>query len=286
MSTMTARLFDGSPPAHAVPAGATDTHVHVFCDRFPGRPGGPPPLADVTLDDFLTVRQRLGLGRSVLVQPNAYQTDNACLLWALARLGDSARGVAAVGPDIDEAELERLTAGGVRGTRLMNLPGGAVGTEHLAAVAARIRPFGWSPIVQMAAADLPDHEAALAALMGDYVIDLMGLFLAPVTRVHDVFHVLRRLIDRGNCYVKLAGRYPERLPANVLLAFDCLAAALIGHAPERILWASNWPHIGMPPEQLPDDAQLLDALSVLTPDATTRQMILVDNPARLYGFSR
>jgi D-galactarolactone isomerase len=276
--------MDGSPPAHAVPAGATDTHVHIFSDRFPGSPGGPPPRDDVTIDDFRAVQSRLGLDRAVVVQPNAYRTDNACLLWALEQLGDGARGVAAVAPDTDEAELERLARAGVRGTRLMNMPGGAVGTEHLADIAARIKPFGWSPIVQMPAADLPDHENILAGLPVDYVIDLMGMFLGPVTAIHNVFHVLRRLIDRGNGYVKLAGRYPERLPTNDLLAFDCLATALIGHAPERIMWASNWPHIGIPPDQRPDEAGLLDVLSTWAPDPAVRQTILVDNPARLYGF--
>jgi D-galactarolactone isomerase len=51
-----------------------------------------------------------------------------------------------------------------------------------------------------------------------------------------------------------------------------------------MLWASNWPHPTPGPTGKPDDAQLLDLLLDWIPDAAVRQRILVDNPARLYGF--
>jgi D-galactarolactone isomerase len=63
-----------------------------------------------------------------------------------------------------------------------------------------------------------------------------------------------------------------------------LAKALIRAAPERMLWASNWPHPSVDKEQRPDDAQLLDVLLDWCDDEAIRQRILVDNPAALYGF--
>ncbi len=281
---MPARRFDGPAPELRAPDGATDTHVHVFSDRFPGHPDGPPPLSDVTFADFKRMRRRLGLSRSVVVQPNAYQTDNACLLWALDRLGVTARGIAAVAPGIDESVLADMSALGVRGARFMNLPGGAVSTAHLSDIIARTRPFGWSCIVQMKAGDLPEQESLLASVEGYVVIDLMAMTLTPEAGNRDVENTLRRLMDGGNCYVKLSGRYSRLLPPDVLAAFDALAATVTAHAPERVLWASNWPHIGVPDTALPDDASLLDLLPQWSQDSDTHTSILVDNPARLYGF--
>jgi len=60
---------------------------------------------------------------------------------------------------------------------------------------------------------------------------------------------------------------------------------LVKHAPERMLWASNWPHPGVPKDRMPDDADLLDLLLDWAPDSATRKKILVDNPAELYRFS-
>ena len=60
--------------------------------------------------------------------------------------------------------------------------------------------------------------------------------------------------------------------------------ALVKHAPERMLWASNWPHPSVPRDNSPDDADLLDLLLDWAPDETTRRKILVDNPAELYRF--
>ena len=61
-----------------------------------------------------------------------------------------------------------------------------------------------------------------------------------------------------------------------------VAAELVASAPERCVWASNWPHPGR--NALPDTASLLDLLLEWADDDATRQRILVDNPARLYGF--
>lgn len=61
-----------------------------------------------------------------------------------------------------------------------------------------------------------------------------------------------------------------------------LARTLVQAFPERCLWASNWPHPGRSPA--PDDLAMLDLLSEWALDDNVRRRILVDNPARLYGF--
>ena len=55
-------------------------------------------------------------------------------------------------------------------------------------------------------------------------------------------------------------------------------------APERMLWASNWPHPSARKPAPPDDGALLELLLDWAPVESDRKKILVDNPAELYGF--
>lgn len=276
-------------PRLRLPPGATDTHMHIYDDRFPGREGGPPkpPLA-ATLDDYRQLQAWLGLQRTVFVQGAAYQFDNACLLDALERVngaGGEARAIAVVRPDVDEATLEDLTRHGVRGARHMHLPGGAIGFGDLLAIDARVRPFGWHVIVQFNGRDMAERAPLLESLQGDYIIDHAGKFTPPVSTDDPAFKALLKLIDRGNCYVKISACYETSQVGPPSYAdVGELSRALIAHAPERMLYASNWPHVSMPIDRQPDDGLLLDLVADWAPDEQVRQMIFVDNPARLYDF--
>jgi D-galactarolactone isomerase len=95
-----------------------------------------------------------------------------------------------------------------------------------------------------------------------------------------------RLVERGNCYVKLSAPYEtSKVGPPTYADVGALAKALVKAAPERMLWASNWPHVSVTRENYPDDANLLDLLLEWAPDDAVIHKILVDNPARLYGFS-
>ncbi len=63
-----------------------------------------------------------------------------------------------------------------------------------------------------------------------------------------------------------------------------LARAYVALAPERLVWGSDWPHPTSQAEGKPDDAGLLDLLADWAPDPAVQALILVSNPARLYGF--
>lgn len=115
------------------------------------------------------------------------------------------------------------------------------------------------------------------------MIDHVGKFLEPVPLDHDAFRSLLRLIDTGRVFLKLSAPY-EVSKAGPPTYEDVgrLAKACVAAAPERMLWASNWPHPSVP--EKPDDAVLLDLLLDWAPDEATRRQILVDTPAKLYGF--
>jgi D-galactarolactone isomerase len=109
----------------------------------------------------------------------------------------------------------------------------------------------------------------------------MGQLPQPQGLKHPAFALYARLLDGGQAWFKLSGAYltskrPDLSDSGVV------ARALIGPAPERMVWGSDWPH---PTEQhKPDDAQLLDLMPQWADDDAPRQRIMVENPARLYDF--
>jgi D-galactarolactone isomerase len=152
-------------------------------------------------------------------------------------------------------------------------------------MAAKVKPFGWHVQLQLDGRDLPQHEAVLSRLPGTLVIDHVGKFLEPVPVDHPSFRVLLRLVEAGRTYVKLSAPYEvSKAGPPYFDDVGMLAKALVKAAPERMLWATNWPHPSVPADKRPDDALLLDMLLDWAPDDATRRKILVDNPAAVYGF--
>lgn len=280
------RPLDGPAPRIDVPEGATDCHIHVYLEGYASQPGGPPIAELATPDDYAVVQRRLGLERVVITQSNAYQFDNGATIAGLKAVGaETARGVVVVGPDTTDAELAEYHALGVRGARIMNLPGGAVGIDGMAEVEARIRGWGWHLMVQFDGREIERHRPALEATQVDYIIDHTGKFLAPVSADDPRVDTLLRLIDRGNAWFKIAGLYEtSRVGAPDFADVAPIARRVIAHAPERVIWGSNWPHVGVARADYPDDAVLLDNLADMA-DEATRRRILVDNPAAFYGFA-
>lgn len=270
--------------AGALPAGACDTHMHFYNARHPAAPTALITPPDAWIEDYRALQARLGLSRVVVVQPTTYGRDNACQLEAMAAFGDDARGVVVVDSSVTEATLERYHALGVRGVRFHMLPGGALDWDELAPVAARIRDYGWHVQLQVNGRELPARLPALKALPVELVVDHVGRFMPPVDMDHPAFRALLALLDTGRCWVKLSAPYESSRSGPPDYAdVSPLARALVRHAPERMLWASNWPHPGQAAP--PDEARLLALLEAWAGDALSCRRILVDNPARLYGFA-
>jgi D-galactarolactone isomerase len=162
------------------------------------------------------------------------------------------------------------------------LPGGAVPWEILEEMAARVHNFGWHVQLQLDGRELPDHIDVVRSLPCPLVIDHIGKFLEIVPVENEFFQMMLGLVENG-AWVKLSAAYEFSKigPPN----FDdagALAKAFIAAAPERMLWATNWPHPGHIPR--PDDAMLMDTLLDWVDGDALRNKILVDNPAELYGF--
>jgi D-galactarolactone isomerase len=278
-------IMPNRTPRLQAPAHACDCHIHIYDASMPLAPtaNGPGPAwADVAA--YRAIQRQLGTTRSVVVQPTAYGTDNRCTVQAIAALGQAnTRGVAVVDAGVTDAELDRLTKAGITGARFQMLPGGAIPWEALEPLAARITNFGWHVQLQMDGRLLAERAAQLARLPGTLVIDHVGKFLEPVTVDHPGFRALLGLLDNGRTWLKLAAAYEvSKAGAPLYEDVGALAKAATAAHPERMVWASNWPHVSV--KDLPDDAELLDLLLEWAPDEATRRRILVDNPAELYRF--
>jgi D-galactarolactone isomerase len=268
------------------PPLACDCHVHIYEDRFPLAPSATfrPPHSPVAA--YREMQAALGLQRAVLVQPTGYGLDNACLLDALAQMGDRARGVAVVPADVSDDALQHLHDAGVRGVRFMMIAGGggALPWDAMPRLAARMAPLGWTVNLQLDGRDLPQYRTLIDALPGKVVIDHTGKFLEPVAPEHASFRTLQALLDRPQRWVKLSAPYETSRsgPPNYE-DVSLLVRTLVGSHPERCLWASNWPHPNRQPR--PDDADMLTLLQAWAPDAAVRRRILVDNAAAAFDFA-
>jgi D-galactarolactone isomerase len=268
------------------PPGACDCHMHIFDSRYPLAEKARRTEPDAPVTDYRKVQRRLGLERVVVVQPTAYGRDNRCTLEAIAALGQNARGIAVVDTSASDGELEALTRGGMRGVRFRMLDVPELPWDMLEEMAARVAAFGWHIQFQMDGRYFEARENLLKRLPGTLVIEHIGKFLEPVPAEHPGFRSLLRLLDGGRCWVKLSGAYMMSKSGPPFYSdIGVLAKALVKHAPERLVWASNWPHPMSRGGVMPDDATLLDVLLDWAPEEKTRNRILSANPAELYGFS-
>ena len=258
------RTVEGRMARLQAPAGTVDTHIHFLLSEYPTRNPEAPRPADATIAEYQVIRRRLGIDRAVIVQPNAYGMDNRCTLRCLERMGGAARAIVCVNSDTPDTELEWMHTLGVRGALIFELPSGAVGLSDAVETEARIRSLGWHLITQFDGRRIAEYLPYLCQLRGPYVIDHAGKFLEPVEADSAEFLDLLRLVDRGNCYVKISACYEtSRSGPPAYEDVGVLSRALIEHAPERIIWATNWPHVSATARTMPDDADLLDVLAGL-----------------------
>jgi len=279
----------GTTPAKVkAPPNATDCHHHIYSSRFRIDPNSTLRPSDASVADYRLLQKRIGTSRNVIVQPSTYGVYNDGLIEALGECGPTARGVAVVNTSVTDEELKRLDAARVRGVRFnLATPGGATTMEMLEPIAKRIAPMGWHVQFNMSADATLAAKDVLNRLPCQIVFDHLAHMPQPAGTGHPAFAVVVDLLQKGKAWVKLSGAYADTKIGPPTYADTIpVAQAYVKAAPERCVWGSDWPH---PSEQskptLPDDAVLFDLLAQWAPDEAVRNRILVDNPAKLYGFS-
>jgi predicted TIM-barrel fold metal-dependent hydrolase len=273
-------------PAFSLPRGACDTHVHIWgpFDRFPVAKGAPYTPPERTRDDLVVLHERLGVDRAVIVQTTVYKSDNRAMLDGIARSGGRWRGVALIDEHFTDADFRTLHEGGVRGVRFgfVKHLGGVPDLALVRRTAARIAPMGWHLVLHLDAGNIPEFIDFFGELSLPVVVDHMGRVPVRDGLDQPPFRILLDLLKRPNWWVKVSGA--ERISETGPPFADAIpfAQRLIEAAPGRVLWGTDWPHPNVRWE--PDEADLVDLLPSFA-GAAALHKVLVDNPARLYGFS-
>lgn len=273
-------------PDFKLPPLACDSHYHIFgpTSRFPYAGDRTFTPHEAPLAALLKLHQFLGFERGVFVQSACHGTDHAAVLDALKTLKDRYRAVALLAPDTPPAEIKRLDDAGFCGVRLhlvAHLDGHS--PDDMRRIMALVAPYGWHVAVHTMHNGLAEHFDFIAAIEAPVVIDHIGRFDIVDGENSLGFKALRRLVDTGKVWVKLSG--VDRLSSQPPMFRDAVAYAriLAEQAPERILWGTDWPHPNH--KHMPDDGNLVDLIAEIAVKESTRQRMLVDNPARLFGFS-
>ena len=275
-------------PKRALPPGTIDCHAHIF-DRFERYPLAadrrytPPPC---TREAWLKLHETLGVARGVQVHGSPYGFDNSITLDFLREHPGRFLGIAAIRPEIANAELERLSASGFRGARLMDqFPSGAT-TAMLESLAERIAPYGWHLEINVArSSDWVELEPRLRRCPVPLVFDHLGRVRGSEGVNSPGFGVIRRLLtERDDCWTKISSWYrlsDTGTPGNEDMR--PLVQALLTARPDRCVWGTNWPHPGMV-SNMPNDADLVDQLDSWLPDDSVREPLFATNAAKLYRF--
>lgn len=274
-------------PGFALPATACDSHCHIYGPfaRFPlpdDRSFTPHEVPEAALH---AMHDKLGFTRAVIVQSQGHGFDHGPVLAALRDNPGRYRGVALIRREDSEQTIAELAEAGFCGVRFSFMAhlGGEPDLAMVRDVIAKVKPFGWHVAIHVAGQGLTKYADFIGSIAATVVIDHMGR--PPVAEGADGPAVteLRRLLDRGNIWVKISGA--DRLSADGPPYRDALAipASLVSHVPERVVWGSDWPHVNLH-GPMPDDGELVDLLAEIVPDERTRHRILVENPSELFGF--
>ena len=290
-----------TPVNFDVPAHACDCHTHIHGDpeRFPffsGRAYTPEPASP---EEMAALHKALHIERVVIVTPSVYGPDNSATLFGIRARGANARGVAVIDDKTPESDLDAMNEAGIRGIRLNLATGGVsdpnIGRQRITAAIERVKNRNWHVQMFTGLAMISAVKDLVAASPVPLVFDHFGGAQGALGPEQPGFADLLALVQSGNAYVKISSAYRASRLAPDYADVIPLARALIAANADRIIWGTDWPHPNSvtPPGRKPteltplfqiDDGRLLNQLAVWEPDATTRHRILVDNPARLYGF--
>lgn len=280
-------LANPSRPRLILPDGSCDTHCHVFgpASRFPFAEDRAYTPEDAPKERLAALHDFLGISRTVYVQASCHGFDNSAMLDAIAADPGRSRGVAQIRMGCSDDEIARLHKGGVRGarfnfmTRIMPMPK----TDEIDRLMERLHTFSWHAVLHFDPHLIPELATWMRTLDYPFVIDHMGRLHADET--NGPYH--RALVDLmascDNAWIKISGAERGSIAGPPFTDMIPIARSLVEAAPDRTLWGTDWPHPVLS-GPMPDDGQLVDLLAELVPDPATRHRVLVENPARLYGF--
>lgn len=278
---------DTRKPRFVPPPGACDAHCHIFgpAAQFPyaaDRAYTPP---DAPFEALCKLHETLGFERAVIVHASCHGADMRATLDGIARSNGRFRGTAIIDETYTDRDFERMHEGGIRAVRFNFVKhlGGRPDMAFFHRTVDRIRALHWHLILHLDATDLVEFRELFTRLPVPFVIDHMGRVKAADGLDQEPFRVLLEFMRLDTAWVKICG--PERVSSLGPPFTDAVpfAQQLVETAPDRVLWGTDWPHPNVG-KHMPNDGDLVDLLPLMLPDGAVQRQVLVDNPARLYGW--
>jgi predicted TIM-barrel fold metal-dependent hydrolase len=276
-------------PRFTPPPGSCDTHFHVFGppEVFPYVASRlyTPPAAPI--EHYLSMAKAIGLERGVLVVPAVHGFENDVMHDALAKAEGRLRGMIRADAKLSAADNRALHAQGVRGIRFnaVHQLGGEFDADEMLRIVSRLADLPWAVDFHIEAHLIEANAELLSRIDKPVIIDHFGLVDSRKGLEQSAFRTLLDLVGLSHIWVKISGA-DRRLHAGERYGdIVALARALVARAPDRVIWGSDWPHayVSQAGRQI-NDGELISFLLDFAPDETARRKILVDNPARLFGF--
>ena len=274
-------------PAFKVPAGAVDTHTHIFgpAAEYPFSPTRPYTPPDAPLAMFRALHEKIGVKRAVIVNATLHGFDNRVVTDAIALSDGKYKGIANINSAMSEADLLALDRAGIRGCRFAFLKrlGGVGDMNAFRRLVERAAAIGWHVDIYLEPGSIREFTPILTALPTTYVIDHMGTIAAAKGLDDPEFKALLELQKNDEkCWVKITGL--ERASASGPPFRDSVtfAKSLIDNAPDRVIWGTDWPHPNV--KIMPNDGDLVDLIPLYAPEPAIQRKLLVDNPVRLFKF--
>lgn len=278
-------------PSFEMPAHSWDCHIHVLGPyaQYPLAEQRAYTAPEAPLPAMLKLLRTLGLQRAVIAHVTTHGIDFRVTLDAIRAMGADARGTIMLLPTMTDADIARFHEQGIRGIRLSHIFGYDVTRSTLNEVARRIAPFGWHiAIWPSGLEELKLISSTAGELPVPVVLDHMAghCWNTKLGIDQEGFELLLSVLASGHCWLKLSGMY--RVSSNPYPWPDLLpfGEKLAKEASERLLWASDWPHVGITDANMPQSHELLDWLPRIGLDRRKLERVLRDNPAELYGFDK
>ena len=268
-------------PQLKLPAGACDTHFHIFGPqaRFPLAPKRRLEVEDCTLDDLIAMHDALGVTRGLIVQSFQHGFSYEYLLHALMLHPKRFKACMIAAPDITDGELEILSKAGVVGARYAFKSSPLINSS----LQARCIEHGIeSHYLLHGEQEIQAWRDQILTTKGRFVIEHMGYPNVDLGLNDASYRFVLECLETDRCWVKLSPRCTNQslLPFSDVLPF---VHDLVKRSPKRLLWGTDWPHPNYF-NPMPNDADLLDLMLDWAGDERVRNDILIHNPAELLGF--
>lgn len=274
-------------PKFKAPPKSCDAHCHIFGPRdlFPYHPNSTYEPPDAGKDRLKQLHDILGIDRAVIVQASCHGPDNRAMIDAIASSGGTYRGVCIANKEFTDNNFQELHEGGVRGVRFNFVThlGGTPDLDVMKRILNQVKPLGWHLVIHVNAEDIIKFEDFFSQFDMQIIVDHMGRVPCDQGTQQQAFQILKEFMHRENWWVKVCGS--ERISREGPPFHDAIpfAKELITIAPDRILWGTDFPHPNIS-RWMPNDGDLVDLVPLFAENEALQKKVLVDNPARLYGF--